>query len=703
MEGKMRKFKLFIASMLTYFMAISLLPTSLLQTIAKAAENEYTTLVKSDYYLRANGQYKDKALIAYTKPGFDSKEVYLSLVEGGKETLLKEIKDSRVSRIITNKKSKAVIEYYNSNYENYYEEFNFDNLEFRSISEKEYEDFEIDSNDFYSYGSYSTYIHYGTENKDEIIENVLQKINKSYDKYNFTISDKEPSYNMNETKYSNDNEDITIYMYEKGSYNEELNIKIDLYDFKIKEYNKLSDTYKYYAGIVTDKNVLIEEYSKSEEFENRYMEMIYQGKDSLFLYHYLDNGKKKTIEVKGNEIIVNQISDFNLWNSTKIGNDLYVYNNGNKKLEIYSLEGNQYKISKEIDCLASKLSYLKKSEFPIMLQKENGKVYFSQIVDGNIIKKVDITNGLSKFYDINTENSNEFSSTLYIQCDNYENYFISNNNDFMIVQKNKSYDPSQPEEPNTPGDNGNVVVIPSNDKVVAEVSKINPNDKNEIKVNTEASAKKVEVLIKDVESLKSGTGSLNITINNGVTMNLPLSTIDKSLLEGADNVTIKLDVVENSDIIKQIKAVNKVFDFNLIITKGNESLNIHNFKDGLAEVTLNLTDEDLKELNKDKLVVYYYNDVEKTFEAMETVVNGNKITFKTPHFSKYVVAEKVTDTNGGSSPSEGANDNTNNNTETGKGNLPETGSVVSNNVILVLAIGIVAIGGIMFFRKRKHA
>lgn len=699
----MRKFKLFIASMLTYFMAISLLPTSLLQTIAKAAENEYTTLVKSDYYLRANGQYKDKALIAYTKPGFDSKEVYLSLVEGGKETLLKEIKDSRVSRIITNKKSKAVIEYYNSNYENYYEEFNFDNLEFRSISEKEYEDFEIDSNDFYSYGSYSTYIHYGTENKDEIIENVLQKINKSYDKYNFTISDKEPSYNMNETKYSNDNEDITIYMYEKGSYNEELNIKIDLYDFKIKEYNKLSDTYKYYAGIVTDKNVLIEEYSKSEEFENRYMEMIYQGKDSLFLYHYLDNGKKKTIEVKGNEIIVNQISDFNLWNSTKIGNDLYVYNNGNKKLEIYSLEGNQYKISKEIDCLASKLSYLKKSEFPIMLQKENGKVYFSQIVDGNIIKKVDITNGLSKFYDINTENSNEFSSTLYIQCDNYENYFISNNNDFMIVQKNKSYDPSQPEEPNTPGDNGNVVVIPSNDKVVAEVSKINPNDKNEIKVNTEASAKKVEVLIKDVESLKSGTGSLNITINNGVTMNLPLSTIDKSLLEGADNVTIKLDVVENSDIIKQIKAVNKVFDFNLIITKGNESLNIHNFKDGLAEVTLNLTDEDLKELNKDKLVVYYYNDVEKTFEAMETVVNGNKITFKTPHFSKYVVAEKVTDTNGGSSPSEGANDNTNNNTETGKGNLPETGSVVSNNVILVLAIGIVAIGGIMFFRKRKHA
>ena len=35
--------------------------------------------------------------------------------------------------------------------------------------------------------------------------------------------------------------------------------------------------------------------------------------------------------------------------------------------------------------------------------------------------------------------------------------------------------------------------------------------------------------------------------------------------------------------------------------------------------------------------------------------------------------------------------------------LPETGSRVSSTIVLVLAIGIVAIGGAMFFRKRRHA
>ncbi|WP_291652735.1 hypothetical protein [Clostridium sp.] len=85
----MKKFKLFIASVLTYFMAMSILPTSLLQTVVNAAENEYTTLVKSDYYLRSNQQYGNRSLIAY----YSEKEnkVIISKVEGGKETVLKEV------------------------------------------------------------------------------------------------------------------------------------------------------------------------------------------------------------------------------------------------------------------------------------------------------------------------------------------------------------------------------------------------------------------------------------------------------------------------------------------------------------------------------------------------------------------------------------------------------------------------------------
>ena len=100
---------------------------------------------------------------------------------------------------------------------------------------------------------------------------------------------------------------------------------------------------------------------------------------------------------------------------------------------------------------------------------------------------------------------------------------------------------------------------------------------------------------------------------------------------------------------------------------------------------------------------------------METSVNGNEVTFKTPHFSKYVVAEKIetkteevasNEGSNGSNASNGttvSNNNTENKSEAGKGQLPETGARVSSTTILVLAVGMLAIGGAMFFRKRRHA
>ena len=105
----MKRFKLFIASVLTYFMAMSILPTSLLQTVVNAAENEYTTLVKSDYYLRSNQQYGNRSLIAY----YSEKEnkVIISKVEGGKETVLKEVDGYQTASISKYNDNTAVIKY----------------------------------------------------------------------------------------------------------------------------------------------------------------------------------------------------------------------------------------------------------------------------------------------------------------------------------------------------------------------------------------------------------------------------------------------------------------------------------------------------------------------------------------------------------------------------------------------------------------
>ncbi len=687
----MRKFKLFIASMLTYFMAISLLPTSLVQTIAKAAENEYTTLVKSDYYLRAESQYYNKTLLAYgdAKDVNGKGKITISIVENGKETILKEIEGYNDIRLYEKKGSVIGIRAF-KDYKNYdeqnniYETIDLNTNKFNKISYEELKKFIADGN----------YIYEPIEPiKDkEQLEKVLNKINVESGS-DLTIKDKTLAENEYGTVYNNENETISFNIYADDKTGEVIrfginrNIKVNDYEYKTNYYAGL--TYKDYTFVKVFKYYERDQYVVGKEGKN------------LYIWDKLsDNNEYNLIKVvDGKFISSNKITlPENVYPNLKTVNDK-IYVSYYNKLYIYSLNNNEYKLENNISIVPNGVMF--NNDSVIALEPSEDKVFISKITDSKVNKLVDVTEDYNKMF----SDGNDYLMNFKVFNEN--NMIILGLKGFIIVQKEGQEsipeEPTNPEEPNNPGDNGNVVVIPSNDKVVAEVSNIKPNDKNEIKINTEASAKKIEVLIKDIESLKSGTGSLNITINNGVTMNLPLSTIDKSLLEGADNVTIKLDVVENSDIIKQIKAVNKVFDFNLIINKGNESLNIHNFKDGLAEVTLNLTDEDLKELNKDKLVVYYYNDVEKTFEAMETVVNGNKITFKTPHFSKYVVAEKVTDTNGGSSPSEGANDNTNNNTETGKGNLPETGSVVSNNVILVLAIGIVAIGGIMFFRKRKHA
>ena len=184
------------------------------------------------------------------------------------------------------------------------------------------------------------------------------------------------------------------------------------------------------------------------------------------------------------------------------------------------------------------------------------------------------------------------------------------------------------------------------------------------------------------------------------------------------------NLLAESEIIKDLKAVNKVFDFNLIINKENEGVNIHNFKDGVAEITISLSDEELEGLNKDKLKVYYYNEETKEFEVMETKVEDNNITFKTSHFSKYVIAEEIVENSVTTpekddtvtiTPDEETNSNTNNSNtsttidtqgsknETGKGSLPQTGAVVSSSVILVLALGLVLVGGIVFFRKKKDA
>ncbi|MDU7150414.1 LPXTG cell wall anchor domain-containing protein, partial [Clostridium sp.] len=131
--------------------------------------------------------------------------------------------------------------------------------------------------------------------------------------------------------------------------------------------------------------------------------------------------------------------------------------------------------------------------------------------------------------------------------------------------------------------------------------------------------------------------------------------IDKDLLKEGSSIIFEMKANEDATIMAGIKGVKKIFEFNLYVKTGDNIVKIHEFKDGVATVTLKLTDEDLKGLNKENLAVFYYNEETKTFEQLETTINGNEVTFKTSHFSKFIIAEKASNESGLTLPATGGN------------------------------------------------
>ena len=169
-------------------------------------------------------------------------------------------------------------------------------------------------------------------------------------------------------------------------------------------------------------------------------------------------------------------------------------------------------------------------------------------------------------------------------------------------------------------------------------------------------------------------------VGEGIAIKLPYSIIDKSLLEEGAKLVFKFTPEDGGDITKGIKGVKKVYSFNLSIVKGDKVTQITSFAAGDVEVTLTLSDEEIKGLNSNNLGVFYYNENTKSFEYMETKVDGNKVTFKTPHFSKFIIAE---------------------NNISGNGLItPKTGDVNIAGVLILLAT--ISLGAMVGIRRKKR-
>ena len=704
----MKKFKIFTAGILAYLMLISLVPSNFLVKEVKALSNDYNIITKENSQVIGGYVYKNKMILAYND---DSDKSKISLIENGEENILEEVEKSfRVS-------------IYNSNINNIiimklerYDE-GIVKKEYRKLNLSENKIYTITEDEYSSLGGY-TFEELEEEDNTKIDvnwsedekEELLKKINTSLD-LNLTISDKNlEELDQNSYKYVNDDEAIYIELnfidnkkdiikFSVGYVNEKINKRESHSGVVYGDYFYVNDKYSTFLPIykVVNDNLFI--FTEFDREDNGYMEneIIKVNKDGLISRKTIDKTHRNAeVEIKENYLYITY--------PVRIGQTptLYVYKEGE----------DSYDLVKEIKMFGSLRSLEDDSQLFITL-------------DDNKVK-------LIKLKDTTIEELDDFSDVIdpdsligIVFSIGTKNNFVFNlgDNKIIIMQKNiENQIPSAPGEDNT--------VIPpvednkpsQNTTLDIEVPTLNANDVNEIPV-VSSKTTNFNIILKDVEALKNGEGSLKLALNN-VTLNLPFSVVDSNLIDANDTVSVKLDIIKDSEITKDLKAVNKVFDFNIVVNKENEGVKIHNFKDGLAEITISLSDEELEGLNKNKLKVYYYNEETNEFEAMETKVEGNNITFKTSHFSKYVIAEEIVENNVTTpekddtvtiTPDEETNSNTNNSNtsttidtqgsknETGKGSLPQTGAVVSSSVILVVALGLVLVGGIVFFRKKKDA
>ncbi|MCF0149339.1 MAG: LPXTG cell wall anchor domain-containing protein, partial [Clostridium sp.] len=187
-----------------------------------------------------------------------------------------------------------------------------------------------------------------------------------------------------------------------------------------------------------------------------------------------------------------------------------------------------------------------------------------------------------------------------------------------------------------------IVVIDNEVKenVKVEIEEIKAGEENVIDIPASEIPNSIEVTINDANALEQGQGSISLNIEDFATVKIPFEAFKNQITEDVEKVMFRMNVIENSDILEDLKAVGKVFEFNIVAVEGNEEIKISQFGDALVEVKLILTDADLEGLNKDNLIVLYYNEETKEFEDVEAIINGNEVTFKTSHFSKFIIAEK---------------------------------------------------------------
>lgn len=636
----MKKMKKTIAMLMVYLMAVTLLPIGGFTTIANAEENIPKYSKTTDLYFTNVFQYKDKSLVSYTTKKNEYGYIShmhadtISLFDNGQEKYIE--KETFTGPVYFNGANNFVTyERYgiNSNYdfnENHYKQYNFD-----TDKVTKFDDSEI---------------------KKDVKEIIAKKLNVSIN-YN---------YGYLNHKYILDNNNNTC-------------IEFNLYDINTK---------KSYCGVYNKTGI---------EFIRQglnHLDGVSFNKDGSFNFventTYQDN-KLKINKVKDNEIVSTKeiVIPKNIFCAdVKTSENRVFLMNADypsyKNISIYEywLEGNQYKekssykLASSIEYGSERMKFKKDCNNNIwLLQDENNHRYVCKIEDGKAVKKYEVE---------------PYMDYLYVYDD--DNIVVTSQKGSTIINAKNNTNPPVEEDKKV---ETKPVVTPGEKETKVEVKeKLTPNATNVVKADNVKG--KAEVILTDIDTIKNENGAIEVTINGNETVKVPFAAISKNIPEGAKSVTVTLSTEENSDILKGLNAVGKVYNFDLTVEdKDGNKTSIHNFAEGtLAEITLTLTDEDMKNMDLTKAVVYYYNEETKKLEPMETSINGNKVTFKTPHFSKYIIAEKIND-----ATNVDGNSGTTANTSNSSAVSPKTGD--TNNIAMLVAIAAISLIGVLVITKKN--
>lgn len=609
-----------IAIIIVYIVAIISIPIHIL------AVDQYDTSKIEEYlnynigYLKSAVMYKNKSIIQYIEKNSDDEESYttnVSLLDSNIEKPIAKVsKDYWISDFQGKGEKCEFI--YSNNVKMNKMQFNFENNTLRDDDIKNEE-----------------------KNYNGNLENMLSKVNEkfstSYTKNNIG------KYTLNEeVKY--DNKGNKIYVYILTVYKESKSEKYNIVMGEKCNYITKNSTIDIYFE--KDNTMDIVEFVESNSCYSiariKDGEIITKGDIENCDFYYKDN-----IKVVGNKIYIKR--DFE---------DIYLYE--------YILEGNKYIFSKSFEnCIGN------------FVKDYNDNIWFIEGVNNNkYVSSIE----------------NDIVSRRYQVCSDMNRLFVYDENNIIVaspygytsINKSGTNISEIRKENNFP--EGTKVIEEGNVENIGSglcrktIEKLDADGVNGLDITLEQGMRGVEVFIKDVDSIKMGIGSLIINISNNATMEIPFSIINKKILDGAEGVRFRFYKEKDTDIIKNLKAIDKVFNFDLSIVNNTGEIYVHNFAEGSCDVKLTLLENETELLDKDKAVVFYYNEGSKEFEMMSSRVDKNSIIFNTNHFSKFIISETV------AVPTPEA--------------LEETGSLISIKTVSMASLILILIGVCIFYKRR---